>query len=408
MRTPFELETWVNVAPGALRAKVLGGMMAGSALLAAGPLLERSLLPPPWSFAAIGLGMGLLAGVPAYFGHLAGKYQLARVRIDDDSVRLGDHTLPRGIIRSAYFAPAAGNTRAGVRLLDASNRVLATVAAADAASSEPILEALDLGARAHTARFYALAPRGSASWFTAMAMFAAGMALIIGGSAVHPMLLVAGIVTLVAGSMLFLRSSLHIGADGALLASRIGPRFIPWSEVVRIEPSSNGITFQLQRGAFTIPLASRRRMNAYEQQLQAATLARARAALQAFQSGARPNAEARVARRGRSVADWTRDLFDRDGDFRQAPIHDDDMWRVVESPAADASARAGAAAVLARGGDQGARRRLRVAAEGCTEPKLRVVLEKAAEGVEAQDLEEALGEIGEEASKREPSRAAER
>lgn len=63
---------------------------------------------------------------------------------------------------------------------------------------------------------------------------------------------------------------------------------------------------------------------------------------------------------------------------------------MVESPAAEVTARAGAAAVLEQEATEDDRARLRIAADACAEPRLRVVLDKAATGEDAMD---ALGDI---------------
>jgi hypothetical protein len=73
-----------------------------------------------------------------------------------------------------------------------------------------------------------------------------------------------------------------------------------------------------------------------------------------------------------------------EGGYRAAAVRDDDLWRVVEDPGAPEEARA-AAAVLLRQTD-GAKPRLRIAADAVASPRLRVALEAE----EEEQAEEAL------------------
>jgi hypothetical protein len=70
--------------------------------------------------------------------------------------------------------------------------------------------------------------------------------------------------------------------------------------------------------------------------------------------------------------------------FRRAVLHDDDLLRVVEDPKARPKHRVAAAYALVAQ-DDAPRQRLRVAVEGCADPRLRTALERASEG----DLDEA-------------------
>lgn len=73
------------------------------------------------------------------------------------------------------------------------------------------------------------------------------------------------------------------------------------------------------------------------------------------------------------------------------------LWRVVHDPSLPAASRAGAAVALADTpeGDTGAR--LRVAAEACADPRLRVALARGADGAHDGELEDALAPLLDEA-----------
>jgi hypothetical protein len=216
-----------------------------------------------------------------------------------------------------------------------------------------------------------------------------------------PFLIFVSFLLMVAASATLLPCMVHVGTDGLLIATRLAPRFVPWSEVVTVEPDGLGIRVRRAHDDIRVPLTQRRRGNDYDLAAQGALLTRALESLAAYRSGEQPDVATRVARAGRPHAEWVRALFDREGTFRTAPILDEHLWSVVESPVADITARAGAAAVLARGAGEDERSRLRVAAEACTAPRLRVLLERTASGATDDEVDMALREVeeGDERSK---------
>ncbi|HZU83716.1 MAG TPA: hypothetical protein VE987_12400, partial [Polyangiaceae bacterium] len=73
-----------------------------------------------------------------------------------------------------------------------------------------------------------------------------------------------------------------------------------------------------------------------------------------------------------------------------AALPSERLWRVVEDSSADRTARAGAALALTRSLDDTGRERLRVAAESCAEPRLRVALSTFATPAGARASDEEL------------------
>ena len=67
-------------------------------------------------------------------------------------------------------------------------------------------------------------------------------------------------------------------------------------------------------------------------------------------------------------------------DYRMAAMTREQLWALVEGPEIEASARKAAAVALATSNDGSERARLRVAAEHCAEPQVRVALEEIARG----------------------------
>jgi hypothetical protein len=93
--------------------------------------------------------------------------------------------------------------------------------------------------------------------------------------------------------------------------------------------------------------------------------------------------EGRGATAAGIVAASTQDDLDRAadgaGDYRAAPLTREQLWALVEGPEVEASARRAAAQALVKSGDESERARLRVAAEHCAEPQMRVALSEIAE-----------------------------
>ncbi|MEJ7729560.1 MAG: hypothetical protein WKG00_10115 [Polyangiaceae bacterium] len=121
MRARFKLKTEVNVVPPALRTKVHAGMYTGGALMWAFLLLQPLL--PAWSQLLLVSSGVLTFAASAWFLRADARYQRVRVRVDGHHVHLGTHTIPRALVRSAYFAPAAGKGLAGVRLCGHADQV---------------------------------------------------------------------------------------------------------------------------------------------------------------------------------------------------------------------------------------------------------------------------------------------
>jgi hypothetical protein len=65
-------------------------------------------------------------------------------------------------------------------------------------------------------------------------------------------------------------------------------------------------------------------------------------------------------------------------DYRVPAVSRDALWQLVEGAGVNATARTAAAAVLAQTSDEAERGRLRIAAERCADPRVRIVLEELA------------------------------
>jgi hypothetical protein len=347
----------------------------------------------------------MVACVAAFIG---GAFALARfnrpktgfVEVTKRGVDFDGHTsIPRSKIKSAVFTPAVSGRPAHVRLANAHDAELGWIGVTGHEQGDEVLAALGLTAQQTKAEFFALMKAGSRTFWAFMAAILMTVGIAVGCAALfHDA--AAGylaILPFIVASVLLSPSKAIVGSDGILHQMRFDSRFFAWSDVESITPMERGIALLLRNGSrYEIATSSRGKANnEYARAGRAALLSRACDAWQAFHTGAVPDVSTRVARLGRSKEEWIASLKDREGSFRDAPIRSEDLWKLVESPAAEVTARAGAAAVLANEASEEDRVRLRVAADTCAEPRLRVVLDRAASG---DDVMDAIGEVEDEAA----------
>jgi hypothetical protein len=176
-----------------------------------------------------------------------------------------------------------------------------------------------------------------------------------------------------------------VGHDGVLIRRFLRPtRFVPYERLRDVASNSAALELTLDDGSTLSVRAS---------PVAGATVAAIIAARRrAFEAQGADRVVAAVVRGGRSFGDW-RDalaalLSPGQARFRRGAVNPDDLVRVVEDPGATPEQRVGAAYALASHGDA-PRERLRIAAEGCAQPALRIALENASAG---ELDEEALAE----------------
>jgi hypothetical protein len=132
---------------------------------------------------------------------------------------------------------------------------------------------------------------------------------------------------------------------------------------------------------------------------------RLREARDAFRQGDRGDAAAPIRRGERGVGEWVASLraigTGANADMRTAPVPRENLFRIVEDPAAVATDRAAAAIALGAELDDESRARLRRTAESTAALRLRVAFERAAGDGETAEIEAALAELdGEEGQRR--------
>lgn len=192
--------------------------------------------------------------------------------------------------------------------------------------------------------------------------------------------------------------TLRVGADGLSLERPLGGRrLVRYRSVRDVIAASDGVHVHLDDGP---PLVLRPwRHGTYASGDTGETKALAQRIGEAMAlggAGASAAATELLDRRGRSWSEW-REALARlahdEGDYRNARLAPDDLARVVEDVAATPERRVAAALALRALGDDALVRRARVASAACADPRLRVAIERAAEGQLAEaELEAALAE----------------
>jgi hypothetical protein len=195
-----------------------------------------------------------------------------------------------------------------------------------------------------------------------------------------------------------LPARISVGHDGIRVRWLGNQRFIAFSSIERATTTPLGIELALV-GERKVDLHLTLRDNDENQQrdrlLERITEGRAR------QHGrARADEEAVLARGTRDVETWIRDLttlgHGEGAGYRVNAIPRERLWEIVENPAADPSAREGAAVALHGTLDDSGRARLRALANETASPRLRVALDGLGRETEPARLRVALDAAEEE------------
>jgi hypothetical protein len=185
---------------------------------------------------------------------------------------------------------------------------------------------------------------------------------------------------------------IQIGADGVVVQGAFRKRFIPHADIVRAKPRTD---FGVSLDRFVdIELRTGRKVEfpAGSEAEAQAVCDRIHAARTATQEQDRARLLDVLARGGRPVPDWRRALesvLSTTG-YRSAGHDVEEVMRIVEDATAPLEQRVAAALAARAHGGETVQKRIRVAAEACVEPRVRVALEHASAG-ELDDA--ALAEI---------------
>jgi hypothetical protein len=395
MTAVFEGKRWIQEPNGWLRLLGIAGIVLGIALTALMVVARTG---------AYGIGspffvLGILAQVLGAGTGSWPKLRNGAVRADETGVAVdGVLRMPRASVARAYVQPL-GHRRPVVRLHGKRGTPDLDVVVSDVDEGTRILEALELDV-AHRAVAF---PGASPLYASIARQVGTGVAFVF-------LFLLAGFFTRLLGPAVFaflpfvaflpilcamIPSRITVGADGVLTGWLGFERFHSFEEFPDVMPYGNGVAL-LSRSGKRVNVATtpaRRRNPSYADVNRAAVEERIREAQRAFLQHRATNAEALVARSGRTTEDWVEALraLAVSDDYREAAVPREALWRIAEDPAAEPTARAGAAVALRGRIDEADRARLRVAAESSVSPKLRVALEAAAtDGSDDGELHAAL------------------
>ena len=193
--------------------------------------------------------------------------------------------------------------------------------------------------------------------------------------------------TMIATVVLAVRTTagVEVGADGVRIARALGrPRYLPFSTIARIEQVGTEVRFVLRGGEEILvhqaaPAKPKLAMGTALDE-RAALVERVSAQLERHRNATA--AGDTFARGDRTTEAWLDDLarVNEPATFRTPAVPVEVLWRVVEDPTAATTARAGAAFALRSSLDDEGKARLRVVADACAAPKLRVALDELATG----------------------------
>lgn len=318
---------------------------------------------------------------------IAGTARKAKARVEDDRLVLGGAEIPRSTIGRGWYRPRG--SRGTVMLYDTSGRALYEIDVLEHEDGEELVAALGLdpgkkrmsfGVTGGVSRLTGVADKRLAViavLFTlAIATWAAGFAAVG---------VVAGVLALLVA---LLPGAIQVAADGVHATWQGSERFIPFSEV----RDFRGGALELASGERVyLPLA-------IGDGGTPALHERVREALEIHQAGGTRALAAIVARGGRDASTWLDHLRGmRDGRYRERAYETDDLWAIVEDPAAPEDARAAAAALLRASLDGAGRERIRVASAAAASPRLRVALETTADAETDEEAEQSLVDLAREA-----------
>jgi hypothetical protein len=311
-------------------------------------------------------------------------FKPAFVRVDAVALHVGLDRKPRSWIRDARM-----DHDMGLQLVNVTgdSGPMLMLAVKDAAEGYDLLRALGFAASQQSMSFVAHAPPavGSVLFFPIVVL------LIIRQHLPHHQLSFFGLLAIVIAFSVTTRVRVEVGTDGVAHSWFGRKHFIPMSRIrdveQRLERRRSLVLVHLRDGS--------KKAFAFDKDVAGTVVERVREAMALFASRNVTNVAPLLLRSGRALPEWIAELralgVGANATLRTAPIRPEQLWGVVESPATDSEARAGAAVALATAGDVD-RSRLRVVAATAADDKLRRALDAAC-GSDDEALEEALRNV---------------
>lgn len=213
------------------------------------------------------------------------------------------------------------------------------------------------------------------------------------------------LISLLVGYRQWRKRTLTVGAEGIAIRSAVGTESrLGYPDMDAVVAEGADVRVIRRDGSFFMigfglhPEGEHMKRCVVRASMLAAVIEAARAAYdRAARAGDAGRKAAILARGGRDVREWMhalRTLNETQASFRSATIPDEELWRITEDPTERQPVRIAAAVALRDRLDEGGRRRLRLVADACVVPRLRVALDAAT--VDDEDaLARALEELEE-------------
>lgn len=211
-----------------------------------------------------------------------------------------------------------------------------------------------------------------------------GLAAFVLYDVAGPIALTGTAIAVVTAYLLVARTAATAGPDGVEIFMLVeGRQFFPYDEIADVVFVGKAVQVILRSGE-RVPVAR----NAVLDGSQLASLAeRIREGAHTHRREPDPTIAA-LSRGKRDISDWLRDLRGAAGlgNYRKSAPTSDALWRVLEDPNADASARAAAAVALGSTTEASPRTRIAAIASTVASPRLRVALETIVDGTDRDEL----------------------
>ncbi len=313
-------------------------------------------------------------------------FDTAPVRADIEGLRVGEERTPRERITRALYVP---RSIGDVPLVRVERRRQSTVeiVVRDEHEAQGILAALGHDVSRSRVSFSAWSPLFG-SWLRYLIVPVMIAAAVLSATLMsrvpsppYPLFAAMALVALTFG----VPARVEVGADGVLVRWFGTRRFIPASKIGYAERYESGfgrnrhlgVRLHLEGGdTYSVVVGGAR----WAEDDAEALVERIDEVMAAHRKSVVTSTEA-LARRGRPVREWVRDLrcigVGADASFRSAELDRELLWRVYESPTSTPEARAAAAVALAAQATPETSRRIRVTANALAEPALREAITAA-------------------------------
>jgi hypothetical protein len=194
---------------------------------------------------------------------------------------------------------------------------------------------------------------------------------------------------------------IEIGADGVVLQGAFRKRFFAHGDILDASPTVNMIVSLDRAVEITLKSGRKHRFPVGSEAEAEVVCARIQAGQEAMKGQERGRLLEGLSRAGRPLAEWRSALAQlvAKGGYRALGHDLEAVMRIVEDAAAPLEQRVAAALAAKPHGGEAVAERIRIAAEACAEPRLRVALEKASAGEIDDEEMEAIGEAAERRSR---------